>query len=423
VNWVSKLWGGKLDAKAMLGGGFSRVESDVLSGTIDDAIQLRRVRDGRTHYKFANSTGKYNHTLFDGHALAVGWEARRQQTDDGSRRIEGLVGVAPRDWSEQFTPTVRQMAAFAQDEWNVTKQWSMYLGARWEDIRTDSSGTALITTSSNNHVLTPVAQTLYKFPDKSGRQLRLALTRTFKAPDTNQLSAHRYDSDLNTRFSPDHSGNPALRPELANGVDLTYEHFWAPGAVFSASTSVRRIRDYIRSVLRQDANGLWLIQPVNDGRAEVRSLNLELKFPLKAVVKGKHVLPLDLRFNLDRNWSSVDSVPGPGNRLDQQIPLSAVFGADYKADKISMGINYAVRTGGMVRISQEQSSRLQLRRDLDGYFQYTVHKGLDLRLSVGNALGMDSLGYSRYQDASGTSETWTRSPGSLELRFNVGIKY
>jgi len=38
-----------------------------------------------------------------------------------------------------------------------------------------------------------VAQTLYKFPDKSGRQLRMALTRTYKAPNTNQLSARRYE--------------------------------------------------------------------------------------------------------------------------------------------------------------------------------------------------------------------------------------
>jgi hypothetical protein len=133
--------------------------------------------------------------------------------------------------------------------------------------------------------------------------------------------------------------------------------------------------------------------------------------------------PVDLRASLSRNWSRVDTVPGPDNRLDQQIPFSAVFGADYKDDKISMGINYGFRTGGLVRISQEQSTRLQLRRDLDAYFQYTVHKGLDLRLSVGNALGLDNLGYQRYQDASGTSETWTRDPSSLELRFNVGIKY
>jgi outer membrane receptor for ferrienterochelin and colicin len=423
LNWVSKLWGGKLDAKLSGSYGYFDSGSQQVSATAGGAIQLRRLRDGRMRFKSVGSSGKYNRGMFAGHALAAGWELARQQTDDDNHRIEGFVGTPPNDIRERFTPEVRRMAAFVQDEWSVSAQWSMYVGARWEGIRTESSGSGLAPAVSDSRVLTPVAQTLYKFPDKSGRQLRLAFTRTFKAPEINQLTARRYDADQNTRFSPDHSGNPALRPELANGLDLTYEHFWAPGAVFSASTSVRRIRDYIRSTLAQDANGLWLIQPVNDGSAEVRTLDLELKFPLKAVMQGKDALPLDLRASLNRNWSKVESVPGPDNRLDQQIPLSAVFGADYKTEKISMGINYAVRTGGMVRISQEQSSRQALRRDLDGYFQYTVRKGLDLRLSVGNALGMDTVNYSRYQDAGGTSETWSRNPSSLELRLNIGIKY
>jgi hypothetical protein len=34
-----------------------------------------------------------------------------------------------------------------------------------------------------------VAQTLYKFPDKSGRQLRIRLTSTYKAPNIVQLTA------------------------------------------------------------------------------------------------------------------------------------------------------------------------------------------------------------------------------------------
>lgn len=39
---------------------------------------------------------------------------------------------------------------------------------------------------------------------------------------------------------------------------------------------------------------------------------------------------LDLRLNVSRNWSTVDAVPGPDNRLAQQTPLSGTVGADYK---------------------------------------------------------------------------------------------
>jgi outer membrane receptor protein involved in Fe transport len=420
ANWVAKLGGGKLDAKVSLSTGHADNNNALLSATAGDAAVLRRDFDSTSRFTNYSSTGKYARTLFDGHALAMGWEASNQRYDQDSLRTEGLLGTQPVLIREQFEPEVTRLAAYAQDEWSITKTWSMYLGLRWERIRTDSSGTGLQTTESRNHVLSPVAQTLYRFPDKSGRQLRMALTRTYKAPTTNQLSARRYESDLNTRFSPDSSGNPALLPELANGVDLTYEHFWAPGALFSAGTSVRRISDYIRSKLIQDSRGLWLIQPLNDGSAQVRTLDLELKFPLKTVLE--EAPPLDLRASANRNWSRVDSVPGPDNRLDQQVPLSAVLGLDYRQDKFNAGASFAFREGGPVRISEQQTSRLQARRELEAYLLYKFRLGLQLRLGVSNALGEDNLSDSRYQDVNGASQTWSRSPGSPRVQANLEVK-
>jgi outer membrane receptor for ferrienterochelin and colicin len=421
LNWVAKLGGGKFDAKLSLSKGRFSSDARSLSSTADHATNLERDTDSTSHFTNYGSTGKYSRTLFEDHSLAAGWEASQKKNEDDNLRVEGLVGTPPARIHEQFTPQVTQLAAYAQDEWNVTRNWSMYMGARWEGIRTDSAGSGLLATQSRTGVLSPVAQTLYKFPDKSGRQLRLALTRTFKAPDTNQLSARRFESDLNTRFSPDRSGNPNLRPELANGIDLTYEHFWAPGAVFSAGASARHIRDYIRSELRVDGNGHWLIQPLNDGSAQVRTLDVELKFPLKALRKDAPAF--DFRASVNRNWSSVESVPGPGNRLDQQVPLSAVLGADYRADKFSAGASFAFRTGGPVRISEQQTSWMRVRRDLEAYLLYKISTGLQLRTSVNNALGEDERSASRYQDSLGTSQSWSRNPRSARVQANLEIKF
>jgi outer membrane receptor for ferrienterochelin and colicins len=422
LNWVAKLWGGKLDARLRASNGSFGTRTDRLVATADDALRFARLRDEHVRFPGRTSSGKYTRSLADGHALAAGWELGREELDTRAHRVEGLLGQVPLDFIEAFNPRVRRAAAFAQDEWNVTKRWSMYLGLRWEGIRTATSGTGLIDTTSDVHVLTPVAQTLFKFPDNSGRQLRLALTHTFKAPSTNQLNARRTDKETNSRFSPDFQGNPALRPEQAHGIDVTYEHFWAPGAVFSVGASQRHLRDVMLLELDQDAGGRWLYHPVNDGAAVARSLDVDAKFPLKAVMRDG-APPLDLRFTVNRNWSQVDRVPGPDNRLDRQIPLAIVFGADYKKEPLGWGVNLAYRRGGPVRMSQEQSILLQADRALDGYVQYSPRKGLDLRLSVGNALGTDDLGYTRYRDASGTSETWTRDARSLELRLNVGVKF
>ncbi len=420
INWILKLGGGKLDLKLNVSRGKSDSGFLALSTTADRLTSLRRDTTSVSEYDNVGSTGKYARTLFEGHALSTGWEVSRQAMDQRSVRVEGLIGRPAPMVVELFSPEVTKLAAYLQDEWNITRNWSWYQGLRWEGIRTTSAGTGLRDIRSHNHVLSPVAQTLYKFPDKSGRQLRMALTRTFKAPTTNQLSARRFEADLNSRFNADSSGNPDLRPELAHGLDLTYEHFWAPGAVFSASASTRQIKDYIRSKQTQDARGLWLIQPLNDGKAQVNTLDIDLKFPLKAVMEN--ALPVDVRANVSRNWSQVASVPGPGNRLDQQVPLSVVLGADYRNDKFNAGASFAFRCGGDMRISQEQRTTLQNGRDLEAYLLYKFRPSLQLRASLSNALGVDNRSQSRYQDALGISESWSHSTRSPRVQLNLEVK-
>lgn len=423
MNWITKLPVGKLDAKLNVSDGHFDSTVNAISATAGDALQLGRFRDGHTRFPSVSSSGKFTRSVLDAHTLAAGWQYSNDKTKDTVKRIEGYAGQRPDYIDEYFNPTVSRSAVFIQDEWNLATNWSASLGGRYEEIRTTSREAGQVESESSNRVLSPVAHMLYKFPDKSGRQVRLALTRTFKAPQISQLSARRWEADVNSRFNPDSSGNPALKPELAKGVDLTYEHFWSQGAVFSFGTSVRKLSNYIRSRLAQDARGRWLVQPVNDGDAVVRTLELDTKFPLKAVLNGTDIPNVDLRFNVNRNWSRVAAVPGPDNRLDEQIPLSAVIGADYKADRMTMGVNFALRRGGDVRISQEQSGRLQTRRDLDVYVQYAVRKGIDFKISVNNALGVDTRTYSRYQDAQGISESWSRTPSSPAVRMNVGIQF
>jgi outer membrane receptor for ferrienterochelin and colicins len=421
ANWVAKLAGGKLDAKvsASVRSGTQQLRS--LSVTADRAVALRRDSDSDDHNTTWSTTGKYTRSLFEGHALATGWELNRQRNDDDLLRVEGRLGTTPARIAERFEPVVTRYAAYGQDEWTVTKNWSMYFGARWEAIRTDSEGTGLPSTRSKSHVLSPVAQTLYKFPDKSGRQLRAALTRTYKAPTLQQLTGRRYYAEENTRFSPDNGGNPALQPELANGIDLTYEHFWAPGAVFSVGTSQRRIRDYIRSLLRQESGGAWIWQPVNSGNATVRSFDVELKFPLKAVMPNAP--GIDLRASVNRNWSKVDGVPGPDNRLDEQIPLTATMGVDWKGAQHSAGASLAYRGGGPLRISVEQSRQQFRRRDLEAYWLVRFTPQVQLRVSGSNLLGDDNRDYSRYADATGIEENRGNTPDSARLQANLEMKF
>jgi hypothetical protein len=136
----------------------------------------------------------------------------------------------------------------------------------------------------------------------------------------------------------------------------------------------------------------------------------------------KDAPPLDFRASVNRNWSQVDSVPGPDNRLDQQVPLSAVLGLDYRADKFNTGVSYSFRQGGPVRISEQQSAYMQLHRDLEAYLLYKFTAGFQLRVAVSNALGEGNRTESRYVDSSGSSQTFTSRPGSPRFQANLEIK-
>ena len=422
LNWVHKLAGGaKLDIKAGLNGFRSR-------GTWreHDFTTERLARDATvwsaTSERGFTSTGKYATTWRTGHAFSAGWDGGFTRRND-SRIEDESFPLSGRDAhaDERYEARVKRLALYAQDEWSITTRWSMYAGLRWEGLETTSEGNTFETALNRSSVWSPLAQTLYKLPD-SRDQLRLALTRTYKAPGASSLIPRRFTTPNNSQTDPDFRGNPDLKPELATGIDASYEHYWAEKALLSASVSMRRIRDYTRQGLIVE-NGRWIQTPVNDGSALTRSLELEAKFPLSAV---KQDAPdVDLRASVSRNWSRVDAVPGPDNRLDQQTPFSATMGIDYRTrgGKLSAGSSFAFKSGGPVRINVDQWGYQSVRRDLDMYALWKFNPQYQLRVALSNLLGQDFIADSRYVDENGTLRRTTVFPGqpmaraTLEARF------
>ena len=420
IGWIAKVAGGKLDVS--LSGERSRDENDNDTDYHDAGRAHHLLRDWDTVYRPRRMSfrGKFARSLFDGHALVTGVDASRQRNEDSRDRIDQQDGAPATHVAEAYTPQVTRLAGYVQDEWNITKQWSMYLGGRWEGVETESAGTNVPETTSRSHVLSPVAQTLYKFPDKSGRQVRLALTRTYKAPTVDQLTARRYLSALNTRFAADSSGNPGLKPELANGIDVAFEQYWADGAMVSVSGTQRLISDYIRTRLDLDPDGRWIYRPLNDGDARVHSLEAEVKLPLRML--NPAAAGFDMRASVTRNWSEVSTVPGPDNRLDGQTPMSANVGLDYRRDRLSFGASMAYQQGGWVRVSDAQMRHAHTRRDVDAYAAWKLDPQLQLRFTLNNILGMDNASESIYEDAGGLSRQASWQQGAARVGVNLELK-
>ncbi len=424
LNWVHKLSeGAKIDLKVGVSQGqrdleFYQRAFDARNTQNLDSVVLSTSKDSGFTF-----TGKYSTPIVDGHALVAGWDTGvSNRSENRDQRDRPLPGINPIVSYEDFDASVVKLAAFVQDEWNITKDWSLYLGLRWEGLNTTSDGNTYDEIKNRSSVWSPLMQTLYKLPNRKGEQVRLAITRTYKAPPTASLIPRRFTSTNNSPTEPDTRGNPELRPELATGVDVAYEKFWEQGAMMSVSAAIRRIADYNRrGLLFIDQR--WVSLPINDGTANTKSLEFDAKFPIQTLYKTAP--PIDFRLNLNRNWSTVDSVPGPNNRLDQQTPFSATIGLDYrmKGGEVTAGGSYSFKSGGQVRISENQSRYLTARRELDVYALWKITPKTQLRLTLANVLRQDHLNQSTYADASGSLSRTDTFPSSMHVRANVEMKF
>ena len=363
--------------------------------------------------KGLSSSGKLSSRMGDQHQVTMGFETSRTLRDETDDEFNFVAGNgAPTDVRTSFSGKVIRSAAFAQDEWTVTPNWSVYFGLRWEAIATESLTSQPV--KSNANVWSPIAQTLIKFPDLPNDQLRLAVTRTFKAPELGSLLPRRSRNEINSSTNPDAEGNPGLKPELARGVDATYEHFFAKSALISVGLSSREIDNYTLTEVTLDTDGRWVGRPVNAGSASVRGLELESKFPLSLLMASSPAV--EVRASLGRNWSSVERVPGPGNRVAQQIPLSASLSLDYTRGALTTGGSFVFRKGAWTRMTAAQSAGSWNRRYLDIYGLWKLNAKQQLRVTMGNLLAQDNIVANEYREAAGSTTRTTVAPGFASVR-------
>ncbi|MFL6658776.1 MAG: TonB-dependent receptor plug domain-containing protein [Massilia sp.] len=404
-----------------LGASFARqYDKDAQSAFVAvDGAQLldQQVRvQGRDHA--LNSTGKYRLGLGQGHRFASGWDISRSVRQD-ARQADSSEPANVAD--ELSKATIDRAAAYAQDEWEVTPRWSVYLGLRWEGILTDVSSTGQADVKSRSAVWSPVFQTLYKLPDRPGEQLRLALNRSYRPPTLQNLSTQRFISLYNSKTELDFTGNPHLRPELSTGLDAAYEHFWKDGRFVSVSVYARGLSDIIGQDTFESTPGHYVSRPVNQGRGQAHGVELEAKFPLRSVFAAAPAL--EIKASAAANWSTVDSVPGPENRLGHQTPLSASLGLDYSNGRFSTGTQFAYAQGCLYRESLTRRERQRSRRDFDIFLRWKADAKTELGLYMNNVLGQDGYSDRLYTDATGTMERVAIFPAKINVRVTLQTKF
>ncbi|GAB2860466.1 hypothetical protein GCM10027277_31330 [Pseudoduganella ginsengisoli] len=395
-NWIHRLQGAsKLDVK--FGFGLGQRDSDVRRYQYDGtgAFENRFLDTDNSRDRGLNTGGKYTSPLGQGHLLAAGWdlEASHRAQTRVSLDKNGVSQFA--DSGDNLTADTRRVAVFAQDEWDITPQWSVYLGARWEGIRTTSDRSAG-TVSNTSSVFSPLLHGVWRIPGKERDQVRMSWTKSYKSPNVQDLIALPALSRNNDATRPDRTGNPNLKPELAAGFDVAYEHYLGRAGILSASAFVRDIDNLIRRTLTTytapDGSVRWVSTPSNVGHAKTKGIELEAKFQLVELFPDAPAI--DFRSNYSRFWSNVDGIPGPDNRLDQQAKQTGNIGVDYRMKDVplTLGASFNWTPAIRVQTSTEQVVEVSRKRVLDAYVLWKATPLTQIRLSASNMLADDATG-------------------------------
>ena len=399
------------------------------------APQLRAVGDNGE--SGATQAGNYTRLLNDAHSLTAGWDLEwRQRDEKRDVTLKGVPQTAEYE-GQPFSARIQRQALFVQDEWEIDKQWSTYLGLRGERIETRSQGvsTDIDNTSS---VVTPMWHLNYKLTPEGKDMVRASITRSYKAPNLGQIVARPALSSLfpdttktNTELSPDRIGNSGLLPELATGFDIAYEKYLAGGGLVSIGAFYRDISNLIRNVTTLQAVDYspvqrWVSQPRNFSKAQTSGVELEVKgragelFPSLFDPK----LGLNLRTALNFYQSNVEALPGPNNRLDGQQPWSGNVGFDYRFTAgplpITMGGTLGFTPGYTTQQSQSQSLYQSRTRSIDLYAQWAFSRTLSARISANNLMPLDTQSQTFSSDGYSSStlnHARTNYQAGVEIKF------
>ena len=426
--------GGGLRLEANGGTSAARGESHNLRQEFDPAATLlRTVRDNSlTRDRTATLSSKLSKLLDGDHSLVSGAEIERLSRSE-SRSTEQDNQDPLVDFEGDLQASSLRLALYAQDEWAINPNWSAHAGLRWESIRTQGDNGDGTRPDNRSSVLTPLMHAVWKPDPKSRDQIRMSLTRSYKAPTLQNLVARpvlssRYPADgTNTPTSPDRAGNPGLRPELATGIDVAFERYLPQGGVLSANVFHRRLKDYIRSTTELEAvswsaQPRYVSRPKNLGRALTQGIELEAKFRLDQLFDGAP--PVELRNNLSLFRSRVAEVPGPDNRLDEQPRATANIGADYRfrGTPLTLGGSLNLTPGYRTQVSPLQDREAGAKRQFDAYALWVFNPGVQLRLLASNLAAADYVSTNAVEAAGLRTQAVSTTPTAINWQLRLELK-
>ena len=441
-TWARKLEGGsKLLLSATLGQAQWRYESQSANsgGSKDGVPNFPSTLAQQSDQQDTTLSGsaKLTQSIADKHSLVSGVEIESNQRDESASTLQN--GQSPlSDYDGNLLASSQRLAVYSQDEWEINPHWAAHAGLRWEGIRTvGSTAVGAEQISNQSEVLTPLLHAVWR-PDLAVKdQWRLSLTRSYRAPSLGNLIARptlntTYPSGSNTALQPDTAGNPNLLPELAVGVDLAFEHYLPKGGLLSANVFVRQISNTMRSQTALETVSWsdvqrWVSRTQNVGNATSQGLEVEAKLRLTEWLPEAPAV--DLRANLSLFSSSVDGVPGPYNRIDQQPDGTANLGADYavRGWPLRLSSNLAYTPGYTTQVNATDQVFQSDKLVADASVLWIWSPRAQLRLSASNLTARNYLSGTRLLSSNSARQslrdaTLSTAPTATNLQAKLELK-
>ncbi|MEW7849095.1 TonB-dependent receptor [Massilia aurea] len=338
----------------------------------------------------------------NGHALTAGAKfAHNRANNTYADFFNGLPDYSLSVLGQNDTARLTSSQLFFQDEWRINRTWAMNLGSSVERrayrLR---EGTA-----SSRPRFTMWAPSLHvsrKIGADRKRQLRLSVARSYRAPFFDELLWRPVINTFapcraqvlcgaNTLDTADTAGNPALQPERALGVNLSYSHGIGKDSdvtleAYSRDISNKTGYEIVLADVPWAGTPRYIGRQANLGTARIRGLNIEARLSGKDL--GKQLARLDLHGSVGLADSALSDLPGPDNHISGQSPWRAKIGGSYtlQAVPVKLGVDASYLPDEWVRDSVRQrvyeSSKLVLGMNAS----WTVSKQTRLVLNLDNLL-------------------------------------
>jgi len=219
------------------------------------------------------------------------------------------------------------------------------------------------------------------------QKLRLGVARTMARPPLDELRAGR--SLFNTVPPPSGSaGNPLLDPYLANQIDLSYEWYFAPEALFAAAVYYKDVESHIgysTGPVTIDGITYNITGPFNGDGGGIKGVELTFQTPFSFIPGGEN-------FGIYSNFAYVDSDVTefyPANNPLESTGLAkrtATIDLWYSNGKLETRLGYKYHSPFTVITGWDGSALRTLESEalLDFSASYTFNERMGLRFQASN---------------------------------------